>query len=283
VTKHEAPPFKMVIENAKLVPATAYDEERLQSYRRGTKVSVRFTEEKDRVMVRKWWAILGKAVKECDTPWQTKDQASEAIKLSLGIVNLSKTVSGAFMQYPKSLTELTDPELEEAVLQMTEIIQHITGVDPDDWRKEISDLGQDDEQNTEPSDVPHASDAGSDADPSGVAPTLPADEADQPGGELEPPATSSSGSTTLSNEDKDNLLALIKRLKASIGDDENVVQLTGHSFAAEGRKLSELAAAKAKTLVKLFRAICRGERDKAEVIEEACGIAQVDILELGMI
>jgi len=279
--KHEAPAFKMVIENAKLVPATAYDEERLQSYRRGTRVSVRFTEEKDRVMVRKWWAILGKAVKECDTPWQTKDQASEAIKLSLGIVNLSKTVSGAFMQYPKSLTELTDPELEEAVLQMTEIIQHITGVDPDDWRKEISDLGED--ENTEPSaDMPTSADAGSDNDPMRVAPDLPA-QADQPGEDVDPPATSSSGSTTLSDEDKNNLLALIKRLKASIGDDETVVQMTGHSFAAEGRKLSELAAAKASTLVKLFRAVCRGERDKAEVIEEACGIAQVDVLELGMI
>jgi hypothetical protein len=139
------------------------------------------------------------------------------------------------------------------------------------------------EQNTETSDVPHDADVGSDAvDPSGVAPTLPADEADQPGGELEPPATSSSGSTTLSNEDKDNLLALIKRLKASIGDDETIVHITGQSFAAEGRKLSPLAAEKAKTLVKLFRAICRGERDKAEVIEEACGIAQVDILELGV-
>jgi hypothetical protein len=270
----------MVIEAGKLIPATAHDAERLDTYRRGTKVSVRFTEEKDRVLVRKWFAIIGKAVKECQTPWQTKDQASEAIKLSLGIVNLSKTVSGAFMQYPKSLTELTDPELEEAVEQMTAIIQHITGVDPADWRKEIADLGEDENTQTSDENAP-STDAGSDAVPTGVAPDLPA-KADQPDEDMEPSATSSSGPTILSAEDRRNLLDLLKRLKASIGDDETVVHATGVGFAAEGRKLSPLAADKASTLVKLFRAVCRGERALAEVVREACGIAQVDELELGM-
>ncbi len=280
MTKHESPPFKMVIENARLVPATAYDEERLQSYRRGTKVSVRFTEEKDRVMVRKWWAILGKAVKECDTPWQTKDQASEAIKLALGIVNLSKTVSGAFMQYPKSLTELTDPELEEAVLQMTEIIQHITGVDPDDWRNQIADLGEDEQSETSGSPQPDA-ESGADAthDP---ALDHPAQAEQGEGAAMDSSAGATPDPTELTDEDKDALLALIKRLRASLGPDETVVRATGVSFAAEGKKLSPLAGQKANKLVTLFRAVCRGERDESEVIEEACGIAQVDALELGM-
>lgn len=158
--KHEAPPFKMVIEGGRMVPATAYDQERLESYRRGTKVNVRLTEEKDRVLVRKWWAIIGKAVKECATPWKTRDEASEAIKLSLGIVNLSKTIAGDWMQYPKSLTELTDPELVEAVEGMVAIIQHITGIDPDDWKKEIADI--DAEDNSQSSDTPSPSDEGSD-------------------------------------------------------------------------------------------------------------------------
>ena len=221
--------------------------------------------------------MIGRAVKECKTPWKTRDEASEAIKLSLGIVNLSKTVNGHFMQYPKSLTELTDPELEEALMQMMEIIQHITGVDPDEWKKQIGDLGQDDEQNVETSDLPHASDAGSEAE------LLPGDASNtEPGGSSETSPDQSSGSNSLTAEDKDHLLALVKRLKASIGDDERVMLATGHSYAAEGRRLSDLAAAKAATLVKLFRAVCRGERAQAEVIEEACGIAQVEVLELGM-
>lgn len=160
--KHEAPAFRMIIEGGRLVPATPYDAERLDTYRRGTKVSVRFTEEKDRVLVRKWWAIIGKAVKECATPWKTRDEASEAIKLALGIVNLTKTVGGEWLQYPKSLTELTDPELVDAVEQMVEIIHRVTGVDPDTWKKEIAHVGED-----EPSDEVPPSDAGSGAaDPS---------------------------------------------------------------------------------------------------------------------
>jgi hypothetical protein len=155
--KHEAPPFRMVVEGGRLVPATAYDAERLDTYRRGTKVSVRFTEEKDRVLVRKWWAIIGKAVKECATPWKTRDEASEAIKLSLGIVNLSKTVGGDWMQYPKSLTELTDPELVDAVEGMAAIIQQITGVDPDDWKKEIADVGEEDPGSASPLPDPDGS------------------------------------------------------------------------------------------------------------------------------
>lgn len=282
MTKHEAPPFNMVIEAGRLIPATPYDAERLDSYRRGTRVKVRFTEEKDRVLVRKWWAIVGKAVKECNTPWKTRDEASEAIKLALGIVNLAKTVSGAFMHYPKSLTELTDPELQEAVEQMMALIHRITGVDPDEWRKEVGDLGRDDEPNIEPSETPHASDAGNDAAPNGVVSDHSAQAATEPGDSSSPPTAELSGSTSLTDEDKGHLLAFIRRLKASIGDDETVVLATGHSFAAEGRKLSPLGVAKAKKLVELFKAVCRGGRREAEVIEEACGIAQVDVLELGM-
>ncbi|MER9829210.1 hypothetical protein NKJ51_12585 [Mesorhizobium sp. M0134] len=160
--KHEPPPFKMVIERGKLIPATPYDAERLDTYRNGVRVNVRFTEDRDRVMVRKWWAVVGRAVKECKTPWQNKEQASEAIKLALGIVNLSKTVGGDFMAYPKSLTELDDPELTEAVERMIDVIYHVTGVDASVWRKHVESIRDD-----EPSEVVvPSSDVGSEEAPS---------------------------------------------------------------------------------------------------------------------
>jgi hypothetical protein len=140
MTKHEFPPFNMVIENGRLVPATPYDQERLLSFTRGTKVKVRFTEEKDRVLVRKWWAILGLVVKQCRTPWTTKEEASEAVKLALGIVNLTKTVQNNYLQYPKSLTELEDPELQEAVDNMTELLSRLTGVDVETLKKETAHI-----------------------------------------------------------------------------------------------------------------------------------------------
>jgi hypothetical protein len=156
--KHEAPAFRMTIERGKLVPATPYDAERLDTYRHGMLVYVRFTEDKDRVLVRKWWAIIGRAVKDCKTPWKTRDEASEAIKLALGIVNLTKTVGGDYLAYPKSLTELDDPELQEAVDQMKQIIFNVTGVDPDEWRKELAGL---DDVEQESSEGPSPADEGS--------------------------------------------------------------------------------------------------------------------------
>lgn len=189
MTKHEFPPFNMVIENGRLVPATPYDQERLLSFTRGTKVKVRFTEEKDRVLVRKWWAILGLVIKQCKTPWKTKEEASEAVKLALGIVNLTKTVKGDFLAYPKSLTELEDPELQDAVEQMTELLSRITGVDVETLKKETAhiqperDEPQDPElANNETSD-PAPPLAGSDVGDTPQSANSPADVSPQPAGE----------------------------------------------------------------------------------------------------
>lgn len=192
MTKHESPPFKMIIDGGKLVPATAYDAERLDTYRRGTPVNVVMVRDGGRVMERKWFAILGLVVKQCNVPWKNKDQASEAVKLALGIVNLSKTVGGEFMAYPKSLVELSDPELDEAVRDMMDLIQKMTGIDPATLKKEAADVGGEDEQ-PDPSENPPSSDGngsdGSTAHPGAPAvaadPIEPAEAADQEAGEHE--------------------------------------------------------------------------------------------------
>lgn len=140
MTKSDFPALRMTIDGGRLVPAGPFDAERLNSYRRGTVVYVRFTEEKDRVLVRKWFAIIGLVLKQCQTPWKNRDQAHEAIKLALGIVNVSKTVGGEYMQYPKSITELEDPELQEALEQMTELLSRMTGVDVATLKKETAHI-----------------------------------------------------------------------------------------------------------------------------------------------
>lgn len=145
MTKGDFPALRMVIEGGRLAPAGQFDQERLNSYRRGTVVYVRFTEEKDRVLVRKWWAILGLVVKQCKTPWKNKEEAHEAIKLALGIVNLSKTVGGQFMQYPKSLADLDDPEMTDALENMTALLSRMTGVDVETLRKETAHIVDHDE------------------------------------------------------------------------------------------------------------------------------------------
>lgn len=155
MSKHEMLPFKMIVERGRLIPAEPYDAERLDTWRNGTKVNVTFVRDGGRVMERKWWAILNRAVKECKTPWKTAAEASEAIKLAIGVVNLTKTVGGEYLAYPKSLTDLDDPELDEAVQQMIDVVHHVTGVDPDEWRKQVSHIRDDN-----PSSAVSSDDAG---------------------------------------------------------------------------------------------------------------------------
>ena len=155
------PALRMTVEGGRLVPATPFDAERINSYRNRSLVLVKLAPPKDRVQIRKWFAILGLVMKQCKTPWDNVDQAHEAIKLALGIVDLSKTITGQFMAVPKSLTELDDPELDEAVLQMIDLLSRLTGVDVATLRKEAADVGQaiaDEEQaKTDDADRPAAS------------------------------------------------------------------------------------------------------------------------------
>ena len=159
MSKGDFPALRMIVEGNRLVPASQFDAERLNSYRRGTVVFCRFTEEKDRILVRKWFAVIGLVLKQCQTPWKNKDEAHEAIKLALGIVNLSKTVSGQWMQYPKSLSELDDPEMSDALEQMIALLSRMTGVDVETLRKETSHIDQQN-TNSEPTPSPVVSEPG---------------------------------------------------------------------------------------------------------------------------
>ena len=137
MSKSDTPPFRMIVEKGpRLAPATAGDAERLDTWRAGSQVNVTFVRDGSRPMERKWWAILDLVVDRCNVPWSAKEQASEAVKLSLGIVHYGKTVNGNFMQWPKSLTELSDPELDEAVRDMMDLLHRMTGVDPETLKKE---------------------------------------------------------------------------------------------------------------------------------------------------
>lgn len=185
MSSSDYPALRMTVDGGRLVPSTPFDQERINSYRRGATVLVKITEQKDRVLQRKWWAILGLVLKQCKTPWKTKEEAHEAIKLALGIVNLSKTVSGAFMQYPKSLSELDDPELQEALEQMIELLSRLTGVDVETLKKEAAHVGSEIKQ-----DTGESSQALPDTDDEGSA-SIPSSE-EEVAGVMSPPAPATS-------------------------------------------------------------------------------------------
>lgn len=146
MSKSDAPALRFVVERGpKLAPASAFDAERLDTFKVGRVLRFTPVEEADRKDIRRWWAILNRAVKDTKTPWRTATQASEAIKLALGIVEYGKTVGGQFMQWPRSLKELDDDELAEAVRDMAALLHKMTGVDPLEWSKESADVGRDEQ------------------------------------------------------------------------------------------------------------------------------------------
>lgn len=141
--KSEHPPFHMIVRPTGLSPASGYDEERLNSFKNGTEVSVTITRSTVSPKRRKYWAILHLVVKRCRTPWTNIDEASEYLKSSLGIVNLGKTPSDKIMRYPRSLTDLGEPEFEDFYEGAMALLYRITGVDPETLRRESADPGGD--------------------------------------------------------------------------------------------------------------------------------------------
>jgi hypothetical protein len=134
--KSDFPPLHMILEAGKLVPASMYEQERLASYPNGTPFTVSVVSDRGKRTIKRWWLILGLAVRQCETPWQTAEQASEAIKLAIGVVKETKTPGGRIIEYPKSLSELEEPELEQAFELMVAILSRITKVDVLTLKKE---------------------------------------------------------------------------------------------------------------------------------------------------
>lgn len=275
-TKSDFPALRMRVERGRLVPAGQFDQERLDSYRNGATVMVRLTEEKDRVLVRKWFAILGLVLKTCDTPWKTKEEAHEAIKLALGIVNLSKTVSGQFMQYPRSLSELDDPEMTDALEQMTELLSRMTGVDVETLKKETAHVGAD-EANT-PSDEaespPGSADAGD----------TPAEQSPDSGPEDATAPAQSSGSTTSRDPETETLIHFARDVLPRAADpDVQIAALNGieKRWMAQVEQMSPEAQAKAEVIAKSMRALINGKTSLDAALSYFSDVLECTVEDLG--
>ncbi|WJI43737.1 hypothetical protein NL532_24325 [Mesorhizobium sp. C120A] len=164
----EQPALHMVIEKGHLVPASPFDFERLDSYRNGSKMLVWMSTDGDRPLVRRWWATIGNYIKHTNLPWGDRETASAAIKLALAMVVPFKMPSGQWSQYPRSLNDLDDTELDGAIRQMEQLLFDLTGTDVETLRREAGSFGDEPFEPTQP-----ANDAGeetlADASPPEVA------------------------------------------------------------------------------------------------------------------
>lgn len=178
--KDDTPPLRMLIESGRLVPATPYDAERLDTFGNSKEVLCYITQERYNKLIAKFHAVLSKVIKSCPSPWADIDQAKEAIKLSLGKVKPHKTASGEWRHEPRSMTEMDDEELSHFFDDAMTLIERITGVDPLTLQAEsASTEAPYHETQSEPEPMP-VSDAGAaspvpegDASAGGGDPTLP--------------------------------------------------------------------------------------------------------------
>ncbi|MEC9244623.1 MAG: hypothetical protein VYB05_07625 [Pseudomonadota bacterium] len=281
MSKSDAPPFRMIVEKGpRLAPATSGDAERLDTWRSGSQVNVTFVRDGSRPMERKWWAILGLVVDRCNVPWSAKEQASEAVKLSLGIVHYGKTVNGNFMQWPKSLTELSDPELDEAVRDMMDLLHRMTGVDPETLKKEAKV----EDEHSSPAESP-SGDGSAGASPSspgaGAADNSPAT-ADEAGSQDMGESEGEPVSNSLSDDDRAFLVRVFKGLKDCVGPHLGDFRQATLIFKDEISARSDLVKAKATTIREQLEKCC-GENPSIGTVQAGkyvAGIIGVDEKEL---
>jgi hypothetical protein len=203
MSKREAPALKLTVEDGRLVPASAWDQERLLSYRNRSTVNAYVTQDKPRWMERKYWAILDRVITTCGVKQRTAEDLHDHIKLKLGFVNAKFDDSGKLKVTLKSTKLMEDPEYEGFFKEAMGYLFDVTGVDPLTLKKEAADVGED-EQETPAAQV--------EGDGSGavVAPSDPAaDPSDPVGGPApvdeteareEPVASSAGDITTLKRE-----------------------------------------------------------------------------------
>jgi hypothetical protein len=272
----------MLIENGRLVPVAQWDQERVMSYRNGSVVNVRVTQEKNRKLERKYWAILHEVVDKCGIRQRTAEDLHKAIRLKLGVVDAYWTLDGKLRVDVKSTVGMEEPEYRQFFEDAMALLHKETGIDPLTLQSEAADVGEDDDSQS--SDTPSPSDEGSDGAMSPghtvAADHSPDDESGKEEGENTGQVTTEQAapSSDLSAEDRDWLLSVAKQLWAGtgIGEQELVAGVAADLRNSAPETISQAARAKALSIVKQCKLVCFGEQEATDTLEIVAGIAGVE-------
>jgi len=280
--KHDMPTLEFTVERGRLVPAGPYEAEVLNTYRPGSKLTITLHQKRSLPLLKKYWAVMRDVVDQCKTPWNSPDEASDAIKLALGVTDIGKTVKGQWFIRPGSIafTSMDEAAFREYFEKAMAILAEVTGIDPAELRQRYSHIAEAD--NSQSSDTP-ADDNGSDGkSPSpeqtvAADPSEPADEAEAGAGDIEardePDASPASEPIA-----SDWLKTFAKVIIASIGPDETVVVGSSKGLFVEG--LSDDTRERARAITNYARAVCRNEMELADALEIIAGKAGCEVEEL---
>lgn len=172
MAKGDTPPFQMDVVDGKLVPASAWDAERLSTYRpnldaRGNllapRVSVVITQEVASWARRRYWAILGVIVKTCKLPprVRTAQDLHDAVRKQMGFVDSHSSDGKTLTVKLKSTSKLDDQQFEAFADEAYAELSEMTGVDVMTLSKEAPDVGRDETEQPEDQAPPPASGSGS--------------------------------------------------------------------------------------------------------------------------
>lgn len=140
--KHDHPNLQFVVERGKLSPAGPYEAEALSTYSNGAKLTVTLHQKRSLPLLRKYWSVLRDVVNNCSTPWDSPDEASDALKLALGVTDISKTVSGKWFIRPGSISfnSMDEAEFRDFYDKAMGVLAEVTGIDPDELRSRYSEI-----------------------------------------------------------------------------------------------------------------------------------------------
>jgi hypothetical protein len=187
--KHDMPSLQMVVEGGKLIPAGPYEQEVLDTYARGAVLTVDMHQKRSLPLLKKYWAVLRDVVSNCKTPWNSPDEASDALKLALGVTDIGKTVSGQWFIRAGSISfnSMDQAAFKDFFDKAMAVLAEVTGIDPDELTARYRHIAEADHPSEAP--PPGSDDSGGEGqteagDGLAASPSPPADDES----EIEPPA-----------------------------------------------------------------------------------------------
>ncbi len=272
-------PIRMRVEGMRLVPASAFDQEALSAYQNGAVIQVSFWQGRNPDLLRKFWAILSKVVETCNTPWEDKEEAADALKLALGITDVGSTVNGQMFVRPGSIAfnALDEARFRKFFEDSMAILCRITGVDVEELGKEAADTGPDHDPatgeilpNTNSDDTPSTA---SSSDNAGMTPV---DEA----GADDVPASDAPAST---DPERDILIRFAAEMlpMAATAPTEAWKEVEKGWSEGEMKKLSAAGLEKAKTISMSLRAIANGDTSLESAVTHYAEVLDCKVSDLG--
>jgi hypothetical protein len=131
--KGDKPSLQMVVESGRLVPGGPYEAEVIGTYPNGAVLTVDMHQRRTLPLLKKYWAVLNDVQENCRTPWESKEEASDALKVALGVTDVGKTHTGRWFIRAGSIafTSMDEAAFRAYYDKSMAILAEVTGIDPD--------------------------------------------------------------------------------------------------------------------------------------------------------